>query len=178
MGVVVQEMVPASVAGVMMTLDPLTGDPSQVTIEASYGLGLALVSGEVTPDRYAVDKVAMSVRERAAGAKHLAYAWDAEAGEVRATEVPAADRARLCLRESEVLALAALGKDLERRLGGPQDVEWALGPGEPGARALHLLQTRPETVWARRRRAPVVAKGSTPMERMLQTMRAPVRLKP
>lgn len=178
MGVVVQEMVPASVAGVMMTLDPLTGDPSQVTIEASYGLGPALVSGEVTPDRYAVDKVAMSVRERAAGAKHLAYAWDEETGQVRAAEVPAADRERLCLHESEVLALAALGKDLERRLGGAQDVEWALLPGEPGARGIRLLQTRPETVWARRRRASLAPKGSTPMERMLRTMRAPVRLEP
>ena len=57
MGVVVQAMVPAEAAGVLLTLDPLTGDPSQVTIEAAYGLGTAVVEGEVTPDRFAVDKV-------------------------------------------------------------------------------------------------------------------------
>ena len=177
MGVVVQEMVPASAAGVLMTLDPVSGDPSQVTIEATYGLGIALVGGEVTPDRYAVDKIALSVRERIPGTKHLKFAFDEAAGAVREREVPAEERERLCLAEDEVLALAGLGKRVEQALGGAQDVEWALGPGEPGAREAYLLQARPETVWSARRRAPVAPNGSTPMERMLQSMRTPVRLK-
>ncbi|MGH3263720.1 MAG: PEP/pyruvate-binding domain-containing protein, partial [Trebonia sp.] len=54
MAVVVQQMVPAEVAGVMFTIDPLTGDPSQITIESTFGLGLPVVAGEVTPDRYCV----------------------------------------------------------------------------------------------------------------------------
>jgi pyruvate,water dikinase len=177
MGVVVQEMVPATVAGVLMTLDPLTGDPSQITIEAAYGLGVALVGGEVTPDRYAVDKVALSVREREAHSKHLAYEFDEASGAVRAVDVPEDRRDRLCLSEDEVLALAGLGKRIERALGGAQDVEWALGPGEPGAREAFLLQARPETVWSAKRRGAVSAAGSSPMERMLATMRTPVRLK-
>jgi phosphoenolpyruvate synthase/pyruvate phosphate dikinase len=177
MGVVVQEMVPASVAGVMMTLDPVTGDRSQVTIEAAYGLGLGLVSGEVTPDRYTVDKVALSVRDREARDKHVAFVFDAEAGEVRTVEVDEADRQKLCLAESEVVAIATIGKQLERDLGAPQDVEWALGPGEPGSREVHLLQTRPETVWSKTARPAVARKGMTAMERMLETMRTPVRLK-
>jgi pyruvate,water dikinase len=177
MGVVVQEMVPSSVAGVLMTLDPVNGDRSQVTIEASYGLGLALVSGEVTPDRYTVDKVAMSMRERTARTKHMAYEFDAGAGQVRAVDVPAERRDELCLVDDEALALAELGKRIERALGGAQDIEWAFGPGEPGRREVFLLQTRPETVWAKKSRDAIAAKGSTPMERMLATMRTPVRIK-
>jgi pyruvate,water dikinase len=177
MGVVVQEMVPATVAGVLMTLDPVTGDPSQITIEASYGLGLALVGGEVTPDRYTVDKVALAPRERVARTKHIAYEFDAAAGEVRAVAVAEDRRDALCLSRDEVLALAELGKRIERALGGAQDVEWALGPGAPGAREVFLLQTRPETVWSRKQRGPVAAQGANAMERMLATMRTPVRLK-
>jgi phosphoenolpyruvate synthase/pyruvate phosphate dikinase len=177
MGVVVQEMVPASVAGVMMTLDPLSGDPSQITIEACFGLGLALVGGEVTPDRYAVDKIALSVRDRIACTKHLAYVFDEAAGAVVEVEVEADRRAALCLADAELVRLAELGRRLERALGAPQDVEWALGPGEPGERDVFLLQTRPETVWSRKRRAPVAPSGSSAMERMLATMRTPVRLK-
>jgi phosphoenolpyruvate synthase/pyruvate phosphate dikinase len=177
MGVVVQHMVPASVSGVMLTVDPVTGDPSQITIEASFGLGLAVVSGEVTPDRYAVDKVAMSVRDRVAHDKHHAYGWDEAANQVRLTAVPADQREVLCLSDEEVLAIAGLGKRLERALGAPQDVEWALGPGAAGERELFLLQTRPETVWARRRGRQVAAPGTTLMERMLKTMQTPIRLK-
>src|SRR5438132_9180812 len=69
MGVVVQCMVPAEVAGVMLTIDPVTGDRSAITIEASYGLGAAVVNGEVTPDRFCVDKVSFEIRSRAVGGK-------------------------------------------------------------------------------------------------------------
>lgn len=177
MGVVIQQMIPASVAGVMMTLDPVTGDRSQVTIEAAYGLGLGVVSGEVTPDRFAIDKVALCVRERVARDKRIAFAFDPDAGEVRPREVAQGDRERLCVHDDELLALTRIGKDLERELGVPQDVEWALGPGEPGAREVHLLQTRPETVWTKKARAPIAPAGSSPMERMIVTMRTPVRLR-
>jgi pyruvate,water dikinase len=177
MAVVVQEMVAASAAGVMMTIDPVTGDPSQIAIEGAWGLGLAVVGGEVTPDRWSIDKVAMSVRERVARDKHLAYEADKARDGVRAVDVPADRRRQLCLVDDEVLALAALGKRAEAALGAPQDIEWAVGPGEPGEREIFLLQARPETVWSRRRRASVAPPGSTAMERMLATMRTPVRLK-
>ena len=64
MAVVVQRLVPAAAAGVLFTIDPLTGDPSQITIEATFGLGLPIVGGELTPDRYGVDKVTFEVRAR------------------------------------------------------------------------------------------------------------------
>ena len=171
MGVVVQAMVPAEAAGVLLTLDPLTGDRSQVTIEAAYGLGTAVVEGEVTPDRFAVDKVTMELRSRTVGEKAFAYRFDPAAGRVARVEVPEDLRARACLDDGEVIELAGLGKRVEQALGVPQDVEWAVAPppGSSGAagRELWLLQARPETVWSRRPRQAVVPPGTSVMDRML-----------
>jgi pyruvate,water dikinase len=151
MGVVVQRMVPATAAGVMMTLDPVTGDRSQISIEACYGLGVGVVSGEVTPDRFALDKVTLGMRSR---------------------DCPGVP----CVTDDELRELARLGKRLERELGGPQDIEWAYGEGAPGDRELFLLQTRPETVWSNRGRATATG-GATAMDRLLATLKTPVRLK-
>jgi len=124
MAVVVQAMVDAEAAGVMFTLDPLTGDPSQITIESTVGLGLPLVSGEVTPDRYCIDKVTFELRSQSI--------------------VGAAGS----LSDAEVLALAEIGKRLERATGSAVDIEWAVAGGD---RRIYLLQARPET--GRRTRA-------------------------
>ena len=167
MGVVVQAMVPAEAAGVLLTLDPLTGDRSQVTIEAAYGLGTAVVEGEVTPDRFAVDKVTLELRSRSVGEKAHADRFDPAAGRVVRSEVPGALRARPCLDDAEVVELARLGKRIEQALGVAQDVEWAVGPGPAGGRELWLLQARPETVWSRRPRQAVAPPGSSAMDRML-----------
>ena len=174
MGVVVQVMVPAEAAGVLLTLDPLTGDRSQVTIEAAYGLGIAVVEGEVTPDRFAVDKVTLELRSRSVGEKAVAYRFDPAAGRVARVEVPDAERARPCLDDAEVLELAGLGKRVEQALGVPQDVEWAVAcPGAAGGRELWLLQARPETVWSRRPRQAVVPPGTSAMDRMLAYLGRP-----
>jgi phosphoenolpyruvate synthase/pyruvate phosphate dikinase len=167
MGVVVQVMVPAEAAGVMLTLDPLTGDRSQVTIEAAYGLGAAVVEGEVTPDRYAVDKVTLELRSRVIGPKALAHRFDPGRGRVAKVEVPEADRAKPCLDDDEVAELAGLGKRIETALGTPQDIEWAIGPGRSGEREVYLLQTRPETIWSRQPRQPVAPPGVSVVDRML-----------
>jgi phosphoenolpyruvate synthase/pyruvate phosphate dikinase len=169
MGVVVQAMVPAEAAGVLLTLDPLNGDLSQVTIEAAYGLGTAVVEGEVTPDRFAVDKVTMELRSRTVGEKAFADRFDPAAGQVVRAEVPEDLRARPCLEDAEVLELAGLGKRIEQALGVPQDVEWAVGPD----RQLWLLQARPETVWSRRPRQAVGPSGTSAMDRMLAFLGRP-----
>jgi pyruvate,water dikinase len=149
MGVVVQRMVEAEAAGVMITIDPVTGDPSQIVIESSFGLGAAVVGGEVTPDRYRVDKETLEIRSRAPSCKPVAYRFDPEADEVRLVGVPAAEQELESLDSEEVVRLAALGRRAEEALGAPQDLEWAVGPGS-SARDLYLLQARPETVWSRR----------------------------
>jgi len=176
MGVVVQAMVEASAAGVMLTLDPVTGDPSQVTVEAAFGLGLAVVGGEVTPDRYAVDKVTGEVRSFEAGTKPLCYRFDPARGEVRALPLPPEEAAAPSISAEEAVALARMGRRVERELGVAQDIEWAFGPGEPGAREPFLLQTRPETVWSRRPREPLARPDQPILERMLANIRIPMRI--
>jgi pyruvate,water dikinase len=139
-------MVAAETAGVMFTLDPVTGDRSQITIEASFGLGDAVAAGHVTPDRYAVDKVTLAIRSRTIAAKQVASRFDAGLGGVRLVDVPADERERPSLSDEKAVAVATLGKRVERAIGAPQDVEWAIAPdGE-----VYLLQTRAETVWSQR----------------------------
>lgn len=177
MAVVVQRMVDAAAAGVMITLDPVTGDPSQITIEASYGLGLAVVGGEVTPDRYAVDKVTYEIRNRTINDKGFAYRFDPDRREVVTVDVPTDDRTLPALTDDEVVALARLGRAVERAHRGAQDIEWAIGPGLNGEREIFLLQCRPETVWSRRPRAPIADPNEPILERMLRAMRQPLRLR-
>jgi pyruvate,water dikinase len=149
-------MVDAEVAGVAFTVSPRTGDRSVVAVNASWGLGHAVVSGEVTPDEYWVSKVGPRVRERTIAHKRTRCVADPEAGHgVRTVEVPEADRDRPCLDDDQVLELAALCVRVERHYGAPQDIEWALtrpDAGHPGR--FLLLQSRPETSWKIRKAQP------------------------
>jgi pyruvate,water dikinase len=143
MATVVQKLVNARAAGVMLTLSPVTGDRSRIVIEASYGLGLSVVGGEVTPDRFVVAKVEGTVLDRVLGDKRIEYVN----GQSRCT-VDDDRLGRLCLDEEEVLALARLGKLLERMHGCPQDIEFAIDRELPRGQNIILLQCRAETVWA------------------------------
>ena len=131
----------------MFTISPVTGDRSRIAIEASWGLGLAVVGGEVTPDRWVVDKVRLAVVERVVGDKRLEYRRGG-------TPVAVAPQRRTipCLTDDQVLTLARLGKQIERQQRCPQDIEFAVD-AEAGD-ALVLLQRRPETVWSARWSAP------------------------
>lgn len=177
MAVVVQRMVDAVAAGVMITLDPVTGDPSQITIEAAHGLGLAVVGGEITPDRYAVDKVTWEIRSRAVSDKPFAYRFDPAAAAVVAVDVAADVRLQPALTDAEVVQLAQLGRAVERAHRAAQDIEWAIGPGPDGGRAVFLLQTRPETVWSRRPRSPIADPDEDILARMIRTMSVPLKLR-
>ncbi len=170
MAVVVQRMVAAEVSGVMLTVDPVTGDPSQVTIECAFGLGLPVVGGELNPDHYAVDKVSLEIRSRAAALKPFADRLEPATGTVRRVPLPEAEAGAYCLRDLEVVRLAETGKEIERALGGPADVEWAMGPGPEGPRHLYLLQARPETVWSRRTSPPVAPANTSALDRMVSMM--------
>src|SRR5271166_2030167 len=147
MSVGVQQMVRPRAAGVAFTLNPLNGDRSQVAIDASWGFGEAVVSGEVTPDNFLVDKVMGTVNRRTISAKTLEYRLvDGDA--VTAVPVDADRQSVPCLSDEEILAVARLARRAEKHYRCPQDVEWAL---EASGDVL-LLQSRPETVWSRRAR--------------------------
>jgi pyruvate,water dikinase len=149
MAVVIQKTVRARAAGVMFTLSPTSGDRSKIVLEASWGLGLSVVGGEVTPDRFVVDKVGLGIADRVAGDKIIEY----RRGD-SAVEVPSERRHVLCLQDMEVVALAALGKKLERMHHAPQDIEFAVDEELPEGSNLILLQCRPETVWSNAVREP------------------------
>jgi phosphoenolpyruvate synthase/pyruvate phosphate dikinase len=132
----------------MLTLDPINGDPSGIIIEAAYGLGVAVVNGEVTPDRVCVDKELLKIRSRSIGTKTVAYRFDATTQGTRLQPVDKQLQAQPSVTDDEFLELASLGKRMEQAMGRPQDLEWAIGPGERSAREVFLLQARPETIWS------------------------------
>jgi pyruvate,water dikinase len=150
MAVVVQTMVPARASGVAFTLDPLTGDRLKIVIEGSWGLGLAVVGGEVTPDRFTLDKVSLRQVSAAIATKQREYRLTERGVDEQAVPAELADQP--CLSEAELTALGELAKRIERLHGAPQDIEWAVAAGAP-----YLLQCRPITAWHGRDDGPPLA---------------------
>jgi pyruvate,water dikinase len=182
MGVVVQVMVDPRCAGVLFTRSPVTGDTSVVVIEASWGLGSALVSGDVTPDSYVVSKVTGEIVKRTVTAKLRQHQRDPAGGGVCVADVPLWLRDVPCLVDAEILALADLGRRVTEHCGAPQDIEWAITgaataqsgvPAAPASQRVVLLQSRPETVWSRRSAAPVAAPKARAFDHVLDRLRAP-----
>jgi rifampicin phosphotransferase len=170
MAVLVQRLVAAEAAGVMLTIDPVSGDRSQITIEGAHGLGAPVVGGELTPDRYTVDKVTLEMRSRAVTHKPFADRYDHATRTVIRRELDEAEGAASSLSDEEVVRLAAVGKEVERARGGAVDVEWAVGPGPDGPRHLYLLQARPETVWSARQASSIARPETTALDRMVAVM--------
>ncbi|MGT2462296.1 PEP/pyruvate-binding domain-containing protein [Sinomonas atrocyanea] len=146
MAVVVQKMVNAKASGVAMTLDPTNGDRSKITIDASYGVGEMVVSGQVTPDNIVLDKVTLALVTEHLGDKHAELVPDAATRRLVEREVDAERRSRRCLTDAELTAVATLAKRAEKHYRTPQDIEWALDADLPDGENLLLLQARPETV--------------------------------
>jgi pyruvate,water dikinase len=152
MSVGVQQMIEPRVAGVMFTLNPVTGDRSSIASDASYGLGVTVVGGEVTPDSYLVSKVTRELVRTQVGTKEIECVLGAD-GAMVTREVEPERRSQPCLAPEEVAALARLAREVERHYGRPQDLEWAIDR-EGG---IFLLQARPETVWTQRPKPAVAA---------------------
>jgi rifampicin phosphotransferase len=144
MGVVVQRMVDARSAGVLMTLDPVNGDLSRTYIEAAYGLGEGVVRGDVAVDRYWVDKGTDEVQTLIA-CKKFAHRFDPKTQSVRLLPVDPRDSQRPALSHEQALTLARLAQHIETDFARPMDIEWALDKDHQ----ILLLQARAETVWSR-----------------------------
>ncbi|HEU5160027.1 MAG TPA: PEP/pyruvate-binding domain-containing protein [Streptosporangiaceae bacterium] len=170
MGVVIQRMVDPRSAGVMFTRSPTTGDRSVVAVEACWGLGSALVSGDVTPDAYVVSKVTGEIIKRTVSAKlHLHRRGPGGTGVVTA-DVPDELRARPCLDDDEIRALVRLARRVEDHYGAPQDIEWAIARDLPPGEDIVVLQSRPETVWGGRAAAPVAAPKARAFDHVLDSL--------
>ena len=149
MGVAVQLMVDAKVSGVLFTCNPVSGDPSMVAVNASWGLGLAVVGGEVTPDDYLVSKVTREVVREHIHAKDVEYVPDAGGRGAVRVEVPEQRREVPCLDAAELDALVDVAVRIERYFGSHQDVEWAIARGGELPSSLFVVQSRPVTAMRR-----------------------------
>jgi len=141
--IIVHALVPAEVAGVLFTVDPISGSGERWMVEASWGLGEAVVGGLVTPDRYVIARTG-ELLERQLGHKDVAMVANEHGG---TTELAINDLARVqeaCLGEKALVRLAELGAACERLFGAGQDIEWAQARSK-----LSLLQCRPVTTGGR-----------------------------
>jgi pyruvate, water dikinase len=163
MGVVVQRMVDARTSGVMFTRSPTTGDRSVVTIEASWGLGSAVVGGEVTPDRWVISKITGEISAREISAKAIQHV-PAAAGGVEAVPVSEPLQRVASMSDDELQRLRTVARQVERHYGCAQDIEWAVD--RPSSDIL-LLQSRPETVWSARDAAPVARALDNPLAHVM-----------
>ena len=124
----------------MFTIDPASGDRDRLVIEGAFGLGEAVVSGSVSPDRYVVVKDGLGVERREVRRKELAIVPLADGG-TETRELDEAEGDRPVLSDEEVRRVAELGVRIERHYGSPQDTEWAFDE----AGEVWMLQSRPVT---------------------------------
>ncbi|QIN81700.1 phosphoenolpyruvate synthase [Rubrobacter tropicus] len=139
LAVVVQRMVAAEVSGILFTANPITGRRRQAVIDASVGLGEAIVSGAVNPDHFVVDTATGRILERRPGDKRIAVVAEEGGGTRRIEGFGGGEEASLT--DEQVRALARLGARVEEHYGAPQDTEWAIDAGG----TTWLLQARPIT---------------------------------
>ena len=161
--VVVQRMVQSKAAGVMFSIDPVTNDSTKIVIEGAYGLGEAVVSGSVTPDRYVVDKNSLTILEKAVARqdKMIAKVGD----EDKWVDVPEADREKFKLSDREAIQLARYAKAIEEHYGFPQDMEWAIEGDK-----VYIVQSRAVTTMKKIAAEQASEKASSEEAKPVQTV--------
>ncbi|OIQ96758.1 phosphoenolpyruvate synthase [mine drainage metagenome] len=173
----VQKMANSFTAGVMFTIHPANGDRSVIVIDSSFGFGEAVVSGEVTPDNFVVNKVTLDIIDRTISRKEVCYTVDLQTQVSRAMEVPIERQTVQSLIDDEVTELAWMGKQIEKHYGRPMDIEWAVDKDLPSGGNIFILQARPETVWSEKQLAPVANPGASAMDYILSGMLAGMKVK-
>ncbi len=138
LAVVVQELVPADAAGILFTANPLTGARDQIMINAAWGLGEAIVGGQVTPDTIVVDKVSGKIIEQEINEKNVMTVRTPEG--THEEPVPAEKRKKAVLTAEQAAELARIGEQIEKLYGRPMDIEWAMKNGQ-----VFVVQARPIT---------------------------------
>ena len=128
LAVVVQELVPADAAGILFTANPLTGARDQMMINAAWGLGEAIVGGQVTPDTIAVEKVSSKIVEQDISEKNVMTMCTPDG--TYEEPVPAEKRKKAVLTDEQATELARLGEQIEELYNRPMDIEWAMKDGQ------------------------------------------------
>lgn len=134
----VQMMVQSEKSGIMFTIDPVTNDKSKIIIEGGFGLGEAIVSGSVTPDRYIVDKESLKLKDKEINSQDFKITRVGEKDEK--VSLSNKEKSVQKLTDKEILKVAELGKKIEEHYKFPQDIEWAIADGD-----VFMVQSRPVT---------------------------------
>lgn len=142
MGIVLQTAILPTAAGIMFGCDPVSGNTDVVVIEACIGLGTAIVSGILTPDRFIIDKRSRKVLHRSLGSKVWQDQVD-EAASVHRRRTSSGEKNYFCLQDEQLVELVSQYLRIEQIFGPPQDVEWAFAED-----TLWLLQSRPVTAYS------------------------------
>jgi len=163
----VQKMANSYTAGVMFTIHPANGDRSVIVIDSNFGFGESVVSGEVTPDNFVVNKVTLDIIGRTISQKELCYTVDLKTQTSRAIEVPFERQRVQSLIDDEITELAWMGKQIEKHYGRPMDIEWAVDKDLPAGGNIFILQARPETVWSEKSQRAAASPGGSAMDYIL-----------
>ena len=176
-GVGIPKMVNSRVSGIIFTINPLNGDPSKISIDASYGLGEAVVSGLVTPDTFLVDKITLDPVKTTVGSKEVRCVYRENGSDIVQADVPDDMRQRLCVSQEEVRELCRLGKLIEDYYGKAYDIEFGIDADLSFPDNIIILQVRPESVWSKKEVTARTEKRKDPMERILGQLLTGVKLK-
>jgi pyruvate, water dikinase len=159
----VLELVDVRSAGVVFTMDPVSGDRSRLVVEGNWGFGESVVSGQVTPDHWEVDRATGHILAEHVTAKRTWSVFDERHGAVALQPLPPelAEQASLAAPEVRYLCRAAVEiEDAED--GAPQDIEWAIARGLPFPDSVYILQHRPETTWSPAQQEPAQQEPAPP----------------
>jgi pyruvate,water dikinase len=165
--VAVQKMVRSFTAGVMFTINPATGDRATIVIDSNWGFGESVVSGEVTPDQFQVNKITNEITKKTVSDKRMYYTTDPETNEVLKLELGEERRYAQSLLDAEIMELAELAKRIEKHYKKPMDIEWASEKSLPFKGDIYIVQSRPETVWSQKATKPVATPRASALEHIV-----------
>ena len=144
----VQKMVNSRAAGVIFTINPVTGNTDEIIVEGNYGLGETVVSGAVNPDDFVIDKNTLKIKERRIARKTIQYVRNPKTGKTIHLEVPKEKQKEPCISDKEILHLAKLANLIEAHYKKAMDIEWAIDEDLSYPENIFVVQARPETVWS------------------------------
>jgi pyruvate, water dikinase len=143
----VQKMVNSRCAGVMFTINPVSGERDEIVIEGNFGLGETVVSGAVNPDDFIIDKNTMQIKERRISRKTIKFIRDSKTGKTVHLDIPEDEQKTVCVSDKELMMLAELAKRIEKHYAKPMDIEWAIDQDLSYPENMMLVQARPETIF-------------------------------
>jgi pyruvate,water dikinase len=154
LGVAVPKMVNARASGITFTVDPVTGDDSKIILEANWGLGEGVVSGAESVDGFVVEKADLEITKRHLGRKTKCVVNTEDGADW--ADVPENMQGTPCVSDDEILEIARVARSVEKSLGCPQDMEWAVDQDLNFPESIFWLQTRPAKTAAKKMVSPAV----------------------